>query len=268
MFLKNVLFVGGPEGFSSVRMRCVDMAKRLGCAFCTGARSVDDLPRGYRAYILVKPAISRRELRQLAKQAVVMWDVIDRMPPAWPELECCIVSTAAAGKALGEGRKTVLIPHYHCNLSSVPNRPDLREPAYIGSSQWCPLAPGFTYDFHDSTQMKRRDVASAYRSVGIGLNLRWPAPGAELHVSINSGIKLINCLGFGIPSVSADEPAYREIGGDCTLFATPDTCVKWVRKLQTDKALYDRLRANCLRKADAYHIDSIAKRYRAFIQSL
>jgi hypothetical protein len=268
MLMEKVLFVGGSALLPSVRMRCVDLAERLGCGYRTDIQSVKELPRGYQAFVLVKPALSAEELRRLAQVGPVIWDVIDRLPPVGSKLACCIVSSLTAERMVRPRWPTVLLPHYHCNFSAVPNSPRNRRPAFVGSRQWLPLLPSLTYDFYDSSKMTRAQVFRAYRQVGIGLNLRVGVPGSELHVSINSGIKLINCLGFGLPSVSADEPAYREIAEDCTLFARAETCARQVRKLTLDNALYARLRSNCLRRAKDYHIDAIARRYRRFIASL
>ena len=63
-------------------------------------------------------------------------------------------------------------------------------------------------------------IRQLYRRIGIGLNLRRRACGYEQHVASNSGIKLINCCGFGIASVSEPEPAYLEIGDGCTIFTS------------------------------------------------
>jgi hypothetical protein len=87
-------------------------------------------------------------------------------------------------------------------------------------------------------------------------------------MEINSGIKLINCIGFGIPSISNDEPAYHEIGEDCTLFTDLEHCADKVYQLQTDCQLYRAMRENCLHKASSFHISSIVCKYKALIKSL
>jgi glycosyltransferase involved in cell wall biosynthesis len=121
-------------------------------------------------------------------------------------------------------------------------------------------------------------VVNSLRKIGIGLNFRgggsWANPQHpaklqyDFHVALNSGIKLINCLGFGTPSVSADESAYREIGEDCTIFSEPAQCAQWVRELQINDALYGKLRKNCLLKSKRFHLDTIAMEYKKLLQSL
>jgi len=90
----------------------------------------------------------------------------------------------------------------------------------------------------------------------------------DIHLALNSGIKLINCIGFGIPSISSDEPAYHEFGEDCTIFSSIRGCAKWVRALQNDDDLYMDLRKKCLRQAKKFHIDTIAGQYKKLLESL
>ena len=147
------------------------------------------------------------------------------------------------------------------------------------------------YQAYSVEGLRRADVVRIFRQTGIGLNLRIPRTQYnppqrftkitdphkraqtlrdffEFHLAVNSGIKLINCLGFGVPSVSSDEPAYREFAPECTIFSTLKNCAKNVRAMQEDDALYRELRKECLKKAPDFHIDTIANRYKLFLKSL
>jgi len=160
----------------------------------------------------------------------------------------------------------------------VPNPPHLRRPGWIGTSHWRPKLRGFECDYYDVAGLRREDVVQAQRHVGIALNFRTDRPAIyhakhqkllhSFHVAINSGIKLINCFSFGTPSISADEPAYHELGVGCTIISDVKKCARWVRELQNDDELYMNLRRHCLRRAAKYHLDAIAEKYRKLLRSL
>src|SRR5262245_18487787 len=82
MARKRVLFVGvNADRLASVRIRCVAIAQRLGFDYHLGARRAADIPAGYDVYILVKPEIPDDQLPEIASRGLVLWDVIDRLPP-------------------------------------------------------------------------------------------------------------------------------------------------------------------------------------------
>jgi hypothetical protein len=276
MDLRKVLFLGGP-GLASVKIRCVDLAARLGCDCRLGPVDAAVVGERYSAFVCVKPRLAPGQREHLARKGIVIWDILDAPPPKDDVTHYLASSKLAKEIFQGYGRVTV-IPHYHCNFSGKPNPPNLRRPGWIGSPQWRPRLSGFDCDYYDSTHLNREGVVAVHRQIGIGLNFRTTQPAIfaeqyrklayNFHVAINSGIKLINCLGFGTPSVSADEPAYEEIGGHCTIFSTPRACARWVRDLQNDRELYQDLRQKCLRKSAQYHIDTIAEKYRRFLTEL
>jgi hypothetical protein len=115
--------------------------------------------------------------------------------------------------------------------------------------------------------MQLPELRAAYKRIGIGLNLRAQTHDAAFHARINPGTKLINCIGFGIPSISSDEPAYREIGQRCTQFSEPKDCAAWVSRLQDDD-LYHWLRQQCICIAPRFHISAIVHLYRTLLIEL
>ena len=291
MDLRRVLFVGGDaKKMASVQIRCVDVAKRLGCAYHLGARRSSQLPEGYDAFVCVKTELWPGEYAQLARRGKVVWDIID-LPPPREHIAAYLASNSLTQELFEDHGRVEVIPHYHCNFTGQPNRPGLRRPVWVGAQHWMPSLTGFAYDAFGVEGLTRVQVVRIFRQTGIGLNLRIaraqynpprrfigltdPRRRAEalrnffdFHLAVNSGIKLINCLGFGVPSLSSDEPAYREFAPECTIFSSLKNCAKWVRALQQDKALYNDLRKKCLQKAGDFHIDTIAARYKLFLQSL
>lgn len=270
MKLTDTLFIGGywPR-LASVNIRCVDIARRLGCEYRVNVCSIDEIPHRYRAFICVKAKLSHEDLDCLARRGVVVWDILDAVPPEHHAVSVYLASTETVRRMLGgRDRRIEVIPHYHCNFEGEPNPLNGTHPGWIGQIHWYPKLQGFEHSVHDISGASRSDVTAAYRGVGIGLNLRAQKPGTELHAQINAGIKLINCIGFGLPSISSREHPYLELGGEYTLFADSLDCAPLVRQLQDDKDLYRELRSNCMARARDFHVDSIARKYRDFIGSL
>jgi hypothetical protein len=291
MDLSKVIFLGGdPAQLASVKIRCVDLAQRLGCDVLFRARTAEAIPDRYSVFVCVKPRLRPEELPKLARRGRIVWDIIDSFPPR-ESVAAYLASNSLTQELFDDYGRVEVIPHYHCNFEGRPNPPGNRRPVWLGSHHWLPQIRGFAHDTHFINGLTREDVVKIFRQTGIGLNLRGgkmfqnqpPGPvqaGAarrghrrprdqlNFHIAINSGIKLINCLGFGIPSISSDEPAYHEMGEDCTIFSNLRDCAKWVRALQHDDDLYRDLRQRCLRKSRRFHIDVIAEKYRKFFSSL
>jgi hypothetical protein len=290
MDLRRVLFVGGDGRLASVQIRCVDVAKHLGCDHHLGARQASQVPDGYSAFVCVKAALLPGEYAALARRGKVVWDIID-VPPPREHIAAYLASNSLTRELFEDYGRVEVIPHYHCNFTGQPNGPDLRRPVWLGARHWMPQLPGLDYDAYAVEGLTRAQVVRIFRKTGIGLNLRIPreqySPPRrfakitdprrraralqdffDFHLAVNSGIKLINCLGFGVPSVSSDEPAYREFAPECTIFSSLKNCAKSVHALQNDRAYYHDLRKKCLKKARDFHVDTIAGRYKLFLQSL
>jgi len=287
MELRKVLFLGGSIGYPSVQIRCVDLARRLGCDFQLGAHTAQEIPDKYSIFVCVKPRLRQTELSALARRGCVVWDIIDDLPPA-ANVAVYLASSSLAQNLFSKYGRVELIPHYHCNFEGTINPPGLRRPVWLGSRHWLPLIQGFPHETIFVENLRREDIVQVFRQTGIGLNLRglrnllrfanhtadrrkqlnFTRKMFDKHIALNTGIKLINCLGFGIPSISSDEPAYHEFGENCTLFSNLRDCAKWVRALQHDDDLYSDLRRQCLRQGKKFHIDAIANKYRTLFASL
>jgi hypothetical protein len=266
--IEKILFIGGDLiRFASVQIRCQDIASRLGCDSILTVRKAEDVPSGYSAFVCVTACLNQEDVLKLATRGPVIWDVIDTYPPKHG-VSIYLTSTERAKHVFHNYGRVENIPHHHCNFSGVPNSQECRRPGWIGNLPWYPKLEGCDHDFYNVRKMSGNDVADAYRRIGIGLNLRSKRPDSDFHAEINSGIKLINCIGFGIPSVSSDEPGYHEVGEDCTIFSDLDGYLHWVHLLQNDEQLYHKIRQNCLRASSKFHISSILCQYCALIESL
>lgn len=273
-----MLFVGGDaKRLASVQIRCVDIAQYLGCDHVLSLRDIAKIPNHYSVFICVKTEIDPLHLGDLKKRGIVLWDVMDSLPPR-EGVDVYITGSMTARDAFACYGRAVMIRPHHCNNSLTPNSPSNRRIKWIGGRHWKPDLHGFEYDVHYVENMPQAQVIEAYRETGIGLNVRatreWSNPmhpeklAFDLHLALNPGIKLINCIGFGIPSVSAEEPAYREIDAECTVFSSIDECADWVHELQNNETLYNRLRQNCLKQSARFDISSAGENYKKLLQSI
>ena len=197
----------------------------------------------------------------------MIWDIINSIPPKHG-ISIYLASTQKVKGIFDRFGRVEVIPHHHCNFDGVSNPSECRRPGWIGTLHWYPQLNGFEHDIYNASGMSAADVAKAYRQIGIGLNLRAERPKSNFHVEVNTGIKLINCIGFGIPSISSDEPAYREVGEHCTIFSDINQCAHWIHELQNDGRIYQTLRENCQAESSKYHISSILNKYTSLIASL
>ena len=266
--LAGTIFLGGPTARISVRMRCVQVAVGLGCDYLTDVTSLDTLPRRKTLFVCVKPQLSADDLRALARRGRVVWDIHDVAPPTEGIAEYLVSSQSMRTVFTHLGRITV-IPHHHCNANGEPNRADLpRTPAWVGRPHWCPTFEGLPATVYNSNVLTEAEVVSAYRSMGLCINIRRECEDSAYHARINGGGKLINCIGFGIPSVSGDEPAYHEVGTGCTLFGDMSTLADQIRLLQTDHRLYMGLRERAWVRGREFHIAKILGMYTSFMHRL
>ena len=172
MDLKKVVFLGGnPRRLASVKIRCVEIARQLGCDYLLKTKNAESIPDCYSAFVCIKPELCQLELSVLAKRGPIIWDIIDNVPPE-KYISVYITSNSFAKNMFADYGRVELIPHHHCNTSGVPNRPDLRRPAWIGNPCWRPNIKGFKYDRYYVQGMGPEDVAKVHRKIGIGLNLR------------------------------------------------------------------------------------------------
>lgn len=162
-----------------------------------------------------------------------------------------------------------VIPHHHCNLGQgLAADREGKILAWIGRSYWCPNFEGLPIHVFNSNIMQFDEVVNAYGSMRICINLRRQTDDSAFHARINGGGKLINCMGFGIPSISGDEPAYHEFGEECTVFSDIDRLPDALYRLTEDRTLYFEMRERCLERGRDFHIGRILLLYRAFLEAL
>lgn len=244
------------------------MAKRLGCVVLSDEAGVEAIPDEIGAVICVKPRFDRAMLATLARRCKVVWDIIDRPPPAGVGIAHFIASTRYARDMFREAGEIAVIPHHHCNTEGGLATGSAEEVSWIGAEYWAPLLEDVRCAKHDVAGLTPEAVAALYRASGLMLNLRRRRQGHAFHAAVNSGVKLINCFGFALPSVSEREPPYLELDRNCTLFCEEGDVARCVRLLQADKVRYEEMREACRCRAGAFSIESVAEQYGELIASL
>jgi hypothetical protein len=213
--------------------------------------------------------LSQNELHLLSRRSFIIWDVIDRLP-RFNGIGHFIFGSLFAMGLHQVGCGSTVIRHHHCNRLGVINSDITKPVAWLGYQHWCPDidVPFEKFAFPVNAPMLQEEVIRAYQGMGISLNFRRSCPQSPRHVSLNSGIKLINSIGFGVPSLSALEPAYTEIGEGCTIFCQPSAIGENLTALKSDKQRYRAIRDRCILKASDFSLHTISRKYIELIKSV
>lgn len=263
---QRTVFLGGSARRASVRIRCVQIAEALGIDYVLDTTSLDDVPHSKSVFVCVKPGLSTNDLVDLSQRGLILWDVHDEMPPS-NLVNTYIVGSGRAESLIRPFGTTVIIPHHHCNFSGRRNRPHkLPEPIWLGRPYWFPPELTGLAQMINANEMCLEEIIATYRNMGLAVNARRETEGTSLHIDLNDGGKLLNCFGFGIPSVSYQEPAYAEFGDGATIFCTAETVVEVIRSLIGDEPLRARLSEEAFERGRPFHIAKIAPRYKELLE--
>lgn len=270
---RRVLFIGGNADFGSVRKRCQEIADAIGAAWTApnkpGAAWQLNQPgaeelEGRDIFVLVKTPVDRHVLQQ---RGHVIWDVVDLVPPR-AHVDWYLTSTQVTASLLSPQIPVRTIPHHHSNLSGLAPSPDrLRgRMLWIGSPEWFPeslAAQGI--EMQSVSDRSAEEVAALYHRADLLVNVRHFDPSRPnrhfVHSVLNSGMKLINAIGFGVPSVTEWEPWVDEFPQGCTLVCGADDAAQAARELLQNASLYNAIREQCLAVAPRYSLASAAEGY-------
>ena len=163
--------------------------------------------------------------------------------------------------------KVLFIPQHHCNFERfVRNRDKIKVVGYLG---------GYTDLFYfpqpllgelarrnmnfvfNTTFNTREEVVNFYNTIDIQITWR------PYKMILRNPLKLVNAASFGIPTIALDEKNFQmELEG----------CYRPVKDFNEFLVALDELRnpptyaeysQKCLEKAEGYHIENVAKLYRA-----
>lgn len=261
---ERLLFISSaPDHFGSVRLRCKWPAEILNTNYVHVSKLTNEALEGRDIFVLMKTHPSW--ISKLQKRGTVIWDVLDEIPPQTPDLY--FTSTKMAGEKLNL-KKFHVINHPYVPIASIVDNSDKRVPYWIGSKHWKP-----DLDFFHITVATNNITVEAldqkYRQAGILLNLRIINREALFHAAINPGIKLINSIGYGIPSITSSIEAWiDELGPKATIRSTPENYNKNVNELLNNNDLYNELRNECLKIRHLYSPENISKRYIEIFNSI
>lgn len=261
---KKVLFVGGSENLASIRMRCDEVAEGLGCEYTRDLKP--EQLEGKELVILVKAPKAYPLLRNFKGKIVV--DVLDE--PNFPQVDGYIVSSHHVKSIIKSDKPIHVIYQHHCNKKGHNPIRSKKVISWIGSHKWYPEQLPAHESLTDMSDQEK--VIKQYEKTDILLNIRRIKGQSDLqhkiHLALNSGIKLINALGYGIPGIYSDEPAYREIAPECCIFSDVENAPKELEKLLQDKNLYEKLRKNCIKRSKEFSLENVLEQYKKVISIL
>ena len=182
--------------------------------------------------------------------------------------ECGVIASSASGQEYLRdelGRDDVhLIPQHHVNPERVTRQ---REGIAVAGVVGGPGAIQCNVD--DLTKMlgdlgvefrwlqdakTPADIVEFYK--GIDVQIVW----REQQRPLKNPLKLVNAMSFGIPTLAFPETAYSEIEGFFRPIRSLEDIANGIVELR--QCFYAE---NLIAKADEYHIDTIAKRYKEIL---
>ncbi len=162
--------------------------------------------------------------------------------------------------------KIIFIPQHHCNYARIKRT--RQKVATVGILGY---HASFTYPIDDVRKrlhgvglellfenhiLNRTDAVNAYRKIDV--QITW----ADSTWITKNAMKLYNAASFGIPTVGRKQQVYKEFEGYYIPVTTMDEMIDELVKLKEDKKYYAQFSELIVRKAEEYHISSIAKLYK------
>lgn len=172
--------------------------------------------------------------------------------------------------------RLVVIPHHHVNFErSVRERTEIKKVGVIGS------AGAFSYItdtlrsglvarklelVEHSIFYPRTSVTHFYKHIDVQIVWR-----PYIHkfykktpyTGLVNPFKIVNTASYGIPTIALDEPPFKEMEGCYMPVHSEEEFFKALDTLRSDEGLYKSISETCLKKAEPYHIENIAKLYQA-----
>ena len=161
--------------------------------------------------------------------------------------------------------KLVLIPQHHCNFERVKRtRKGIKTVGVIGVAEAFSFLPKDLKPELEKRRLEllefshffsRQDIIDFYQQ--IDLQLVW-RPYKKL---LSNPLKLVNAASFGIPTIALDEKAFKELDGAYLPVDTFSGFLTVLDSLVASPSTYNRYSEECIRQAERYHIENIAKLY-------
>jgi len=259
---KKILFIGGHENYPSVQIRCIQIAIALDCPYLLGKIEIENIPSEVKVLVLIKPQFGSQELEILSKRFILIWDLHDWIPEKVDFFHTVIFSTQHASNTFDYQGNKWIIPHHHCNFKSVRANPKDKTLLWVGREHWKPNLDTLNIKYVNVKNIDIIKLIELLQNSYIGINFRGKKLDTDDHIKINPGVKAINFMGFGVPSLSPqNEPAYQEWGSDGTIYCAEVELIRFVQKLLDDKEYYKKWSNKAFLKGKEFHIDKISNLY-------
>ena len=167
------------------------------------------------------------------------------------------------------------IPQQHCNFERVKrSRDGITTVGCIGTLPAFSFLPKGLKEalaergielLEFSKFFSRQDVVNFYMKIDI--QIIW-IPYVDKHPDmLLNPLKLQNSAAFGVPTIAYDVPVFKEMKGCYIPVHTLDEFLTSLDKLRENPALYKKISNKCLKKAEEYHIENVAKLYLDLLKS-
>lgn len=163
--------------------------------------------------------------------------------------------------------KIIFIPQQHCNFERVKrDRDQITTVGVIGTTwafHWLPedlkdrLAERGMNLLEFSEFYTRQDIIDFYKKIDVQIVWR------PYRKKLANPLKIVNASSFGIPTVALDEPYFKEMDGCYLPVQNLESLLARLDELRASPALYEDYSRRCLKKAEGYHIENVAKLYQA-----
>jgi hypothetical protein len=107
-----------------------------------------------------------------------------------------------------------------------------------------------------SDSSRRQNVVEFYKN--IDLQIVWK----PFRKKLGNPSEIINAASFGIPTIALDEIFFKELGYSYLGATSFNEFLVYLDMIRSSKVLYAAYSELCLQKAEAYHINKIAKLYK------
>lgn len=170
--------------------------------------------------------------------------------------------------------RVVVIPHHHVNFErDVRNRTGITRIGIIGSKDAFTHIPETIKKglAERKIELAEHDIFYPRTSVThfykkIDAQIVWrpymkKAYASNPYKTLANPFKIVNTSSFGIPTIALDEPPFKEMEGCYLPVTNEEEFFKALDNLREDEGLYKSIADTCLKKAERYHIENIAKLY-------
>src|SRR4051812_22754986 len=112
----DFLFLAGDGArLASIKIRCIQIAERIGAPYLLNVKNINDIPDGFKFYVCVKPDFGPSRAEELGRKKRIIWDILDDTPPK-ENIYAYVASTKSCANLFQALGNIEVIPHHHCNF--------------------------------------------------------------------------------------------------------------------------------------------------------